>query len=324
MNSKKGYAGMVCLMALFGCNDGSNDTSAPTTKTGKLIDSAVVGVSYKTQSQTGLTNQQGEFNYLDGESITFSIGQLNLPTTQVAEVITPYELANTADKDNPQALNIARFLQTLDEDGNPDNGIVISEETSQKLAHQDKPFKFNSDDFESEYQQLVNDTGINNQLVTEQQARQHMYNSLAQQGSPTEFTTEWLEGRDLYLVFFGEGDIGGEESQNVPVVARLTHQEDGSVEYVGLLNDDNNTTNTTELTYTIEDGSIVYSDNGDEDYSELLWCGANADYLTTYNYYLTGDEDTSTGIMLIFHDKQKALNFAKTLTAPIEDCREGK
>ncbi|MEB3733367.1 hypothetical protein ULF88_02705 [Halopseudomonas pachastrellae] len=42
-------------------------------------------------------------------------------------VLTPLDLAGSTDINDPVVINIARLLQTLDEDGNPDNGIVIPE-----------------------------------------------------------------------------------------------------------------------------------------------------------------------------------------------------
>lgn len=40
------------------------------------------------------------------------------------------EVANAFDSDDPRAQNIARLLQSLDSDNNPDNGIDLIEAAS--------------------------------------------------------------------------------------------------------------------------------------------------------------------------------------------------
>ncbi|MFT5502492.1 MAG: hypothetical protein ACI845_001069 [Gammaproteobacteria bacterium] len=46
------------------------------------------------------------------------------------ETLTPVEVANAFDSDDPRAQNIARLLQSLDSDNNPDNGIDLIEAAS--------------------------------------------------------------------------------------------------------------------------------------------------------------------------------------------------
>lgn len=50
--------------------------------------------------------------------------ELLLPRSWPAARLTPYELASSAPE---SAMNIARFLQTLDNDANPGNGIHIND-----------------------------------------------------------------------------------------------------------------------------------------------------------------------------------------------------
>ncbi|MDX1452573.1 MAG: hypothetical protein R3183_08435, partial [Oleiphilaceae bacterium] len=78
---------------LVGCSD--DDDSV---QTGRLVDSAVAGIQYRTATQSGVTNRHGEFAYLAGETVTFSIGDINLPAVPAGAVITPLDLANA---DNP-------------------------------------------------------------------------------------------------------------------------------------------------------------------------------------------------------------------------------
>jgi hypothetical protein len=51
--------------------------------------SPVVGLNYQTLTQSGTTNENGEFLYITGETVTFSIGDLVLGSAPGAPEITP-------------------------------------------------------------------------------------------------------------------------------------------------------------------------------------------------------------------------------------------
>ncbi|MCD9460124.1 thrombospondin type 3 repeat-containing protein [Marinibactrum halimedae] len=113
-----------------GSNSGGGTTPTPppsTELTGILIDSPVANVAFQTATKSGTTNENGEFTYEPGETVTFSIGDLVLGTIPAAETITPLDLADSNDVTDPAVLNRIRLLQSLDTDGNPDNGITISD-----------------------------------------------------------------------------------------------------------------------------------------------------------------------------------------------------
>ena len=50
---------------------------------------------------------------------------MRLPPVLAKSIITPFEIANSKDINNKTVTNILVFLQSLDEDGNPNNGIQI-------------------------------------------------------------------------------------------------------------------------------------------------------------------------------------------------------
>jgi len=89
---------------------------------GVLLDSPVAGIGYRTDSSEGLTDEIGQFPFLPGEAVIFFIGDLTFPAVVATGVVTP---ENIAAGDNTTQTNILQILQTLDEDGNPDNGISI-------------------------------------------------------------------------------------------------------------------------------------------------------------------------------------------------------
>ncbi len=123
------------LWLVLGCGGGGGGDSgggtntgggmAPVVLTGTFLDAAVGNIKYSTATQTGMTDALGQFKYSANETVTFSVGNVTLPPVAAADLITPLTLAGTADMGNNTVLNILVFLQSLDDDGNPDNGILI-------------------------------------------------------------------------------------------------------------------------------------------------------------------------------------------------------
>ena len=123
MFSKHAVAAAVAALLVSACGGGSDDAPLKST----FIDAAVSGAGYGTATQTGTTAADGGFNYRPGESVTFSVGGVRLPSVAVAGgVVTPIDMGADGTATDPATLNIARFIQALDTDNNPDNGIVIN------------------------------------------------------------------------------------------------------------------------------------------------------------------------------------------------------
>lgn len=130
---------MVLLLAACGSDDSAPAVDiAPaeeTLLTGVFVDSAVEGIFYETATQSGTTNSLGEYNYLPGETVTFSIGAIVLGAAPASGVVTPLSIVPDAvSADNVQVNNIVRFLLSLDSDGDPDNGISISSDITTAAA----------------------------------------------------------------------------------------------------------------------------------------------------------------------------------------------
>lgn len=115
-------------LALTGCG-GDSDSSGPTIQRGTFIDSAVSGLDYAgTHTPAGITDASGQFSYQAGENITFSLGDLVLGSAQGAERMTPLTITESATSAEDQGVsNKLILLQTLDEDGDLNNGIQITE-----------------------------------------------------------------------------------------------------------------------------------------------------------------------------------------------------
>lgn len=104
---------------LAGCGDSPNQV-------GVLVDAPVEGVAYRLSSgESGVTDAEGRFSYKGGTTVTFSIDGVTLPVVAAKAEVTPLDMVGATTPDDPRAVALARFLQTLDADGNPDNGIRV-------------------------------------------------------------------------------------------------------------------------------------------------------------------------------------------------------
>jgi len=99
--------------------------------TGKFIDSNVEGLAYSTATMSGLTNAAGEYDYRVAESVVFSIGDIQFNSVKAASYISPLDIFNSSNTSDIAVSNMARLLQSLDQDGDSSNGITISALTRQ-------------------------------------------------------------------------------------------------------------------------------------------------------------------------------------------------
>lgn len=114
------------VTSLAGCGGGAG-TSTVAASTGVLLDSVVDGIAYRTATQSGLTANGGKFSYKAGETVTFSVGSVALPSVSAGAKITPFDIAGSTDINNDKVVNLLVFLQSIDDDGDPSNGISITE-----------------------------------------------------------------------------------------------------------------------------------------------------------------------------------------------------
>jgi len=149
--------------------------------TGRFVDSAVAGLQYQTATQSGVTDANGTFTYAEGESVTFSIGDIELPAVVGADVVTPLTVFSTDDLLDLRVMNLARLLQTLDTDANPDNGIDLAEDANASATG--LSVDFNSPQFETQVGNLVANSGSSSvNLVGGQMALEHLQETLLIEG----------------------------------------------------------------------------------------------------------------------------------------------
>ncbi|MCK8045011.1 hypothetical protein MSG37_08950 [Shewanella sp. 1CM18E] len=135
--ARRTICSLFLISFLSACSSDDNDnveieqpvTQPVTTpsESGVFLDSPVIGIGYKTETLSGVTDAEGRYNYVDGETVTFFIGDLEFPATTASGVVTPLDIASTEDITDDKVVNMARLLQTLDQDGDPNNGITITQ-----------------------------------------------------------------------------------------------------------------------------------------------------------------------------------------------------
>ena len=105
----------------------TNTTETNTTITGQFIDAYVEDMNYTCSSGlSGLTTSTGSFTCNVDDNITFILGDNNISTVAADLIITPYTLfPSSVDS----AINLARLLQSMDDDGSLTNSVISLNKT---------------------------------------------------------------------------------------------------------------------------------------------------------------------------------------------------
>ena len=137
---------LMLLVACGGGGSGGNDNDncesirGPQTLTGRFIDSPVEGLRYSSYdiriadacaSHFGTTNSNGEFFYEPGHHVSFRFCTAcpAMPRFPAQAIVTPADIVDAARsiEDKGRTFrNLLRFIQTLDVDGDPNNGIRLA------------------------------------------------------------------------------------------------------------------------------------------------------------------------------------------------------
>ena len=211
---KKFGVSLLTALLLFGCGGGSSgDETASTegeiekaTEVGIIVDAQINGLRYvslssdKKQSKEGVTNAKGEFFYFEGGSVTFYVGNIEIGSTTPEKMVA----ITTVAKSETESENIARFLQTIDTDSNPDNGITISSTVNENAKSSSISLSFD-ENFENNFEELKNDLYKDSESVPEIVSRE----DALEHASKSERLAS-LNEFDLYKA------IANEKDYNVP------------------------------------------------------------------------------------------------------------
>lgn len=303
------------------------ETNANAELTGIFRDSPVAGIHYQTESQTaGTTSDIGEFQYLQGEHVTFSLGAIQFPSTTAAPLVTPTEVAagNEVTK-----VNILQLLQTLDQDCDVENGIQIKNSHHELLAN--TILDISSVDFDTQINTAFASLGSGFSLIGEAQAISHFDNS-----NRHLLLGSWLfsegEGQSNILTFIdhsryimihehaGDGDQGAAsveygnytwDSVTGSFSVSLIAQSDGS----GGLYDEGSVAN--KAVISLSTLKLTLADNGSTDITLTRIEDANDGLIGTWHVY---DPETDNDSFVTFLPNQA---YAIVHTAN-SDSYEGK
>ena len=192
----------VTVAALAGCGSDGEDSSnsnnttsdAVSTAVGTFIDSPVDGIEYTSGSQTGVTANDGQFTYEIGNTVNFKVGDIDLGTVGGQSQVTPLTLAGTSDINNTEAVNISRFLQSLDADTS-DSNITIPSFVKERITKTDETVgvfvgnvDFSSANFDDTMGNILADVTNNSNfsaprtLVDVESAQTHLKSSFSSHG----------------------------------------------------------------------------------------------------------------------------------------------
>lgn len=119
---------LLCFMSMAfisACGGGSSSSSDNGSPGGNVVASGVVypvvtGLTYQTDSGSGVVGSDGSYNFKTNENVTFSAGGIELATVPAAPKVTPVPL-----DDEAASTNMLRLFKALDTDANLANGISL-------------------------------------------------------------------------------------------------------------------------------------------------------------------------------------------------------
>ena len=244
---------------LLSCNGGSSDSTVKvatsTIKTGILIDSVVEGVAYKTHSQSGYTNSLGEFKYLEGERVTFTLGGFSLGSSLAKPLISPYTLHPT---DENRAIKLARLLQTIDEDSNSSNGIRIKNHTT--FSSFDSLEDFNASSFETSLSSIFQ-FDFNKTLISVNDAQTHLNATLNTKSLGDVNST--AQGNNSFNTY-DASTFASSTCNNLPVIVPqgIFVSVDGSSSAEGTQNNPLDLATALSSLSPVEDGETIWIEEG--------------------------------------------------------------
>ncbi|ARN19046.1 carboxylesterase/lipase family protein [Piscinibacter gummiphilus] len=136
-------AAALLALALSGC--GSDDTvDGP--QAGTFGETPVAGLDVAgTTTAARRTDASGRFEHAAGETVRFSIGALALGSAPGAAMVTARDVTGGAAASDRRVTNKLILLQTLDVDGNLNNGIEITEAIRTAVSNSAASIDFDQD-----------------------------------------------------------------------------------------------------------------------------------------------------------------------------------
>ena len=181
------------LLLLSACGGGSSTSystpatqpnqTMPTTGTAFYVDSAVEGVEVICGNTVSTTDVKGAFTYEEGKDCQFKIGNV-----VIHQETALYDGKVIIEDD----LKTAQFLQSMDYDGDANNGIKIHNQTGDVLAqHNVNSVPNNDDALANAVEGMQNSqTGYHGDFIYENEAQEHLNNTHQEYNMEQENTQE--------------------------------------------------------------------------------------------------------------------------------------
>ena len=182
--SIKGILFILLALALTGCSGGgggtaSTDPNFTTVLKGVFADAPVNGVDYKTATQSGVTSGGGSFNYVAGETVTFSIGNTTLGSKAAKAVITPVDLVSGATNEtDPTVVKMVQLILSLADNKTAANLTIGATKRNAMKTAADFDFTKSQTLFEADIQNVAGQS-----VVTSTKAKNHFAATLAKLGT---------------------------------------------------------------------------------------------------------------------------------------------
>jgi M6 family metalloprotease-like protein len=210
---------IIFLFGFYGCGGGGSSSgvsvSPPSKKIAFFYDSVVDGLEYTWEDcsdadifnnnsdaphYTGVPNGSGSFYFQNGCSVKFKIGKIILGDIGSNDIVENGKIfptnilglatTNTADT---RVANLLRIIQSLDNDNDPRNGIIISQSIRDNLSASSVKalnIKANTTITESDLNATVLSADSTKTLVSISAARSHFDRTLQEHVDPNLDTTK--------------------------------------------------------------------------------------------------------------------------------------
>ncbi len=173
--------------------DNTTTQRGTTTGTGYYVDSAVSGINYTCGSQSGITDKDGKFTFDQGKDCTFEVAGITLKKVQADNLVDNAKIVENNT-------TVARFLQSLDTDGDPNNGIQITDKIITILTKALKDESITAvPDTTAKLDTFIGhiiqeDTSYKGHVVTEEEAQTHL------QSTQESVQKDLIAGKTFYVV----------------------------------------------------------------------------------------------------------------------------
>jgi len=195
----KSSLALGAIWALNACGGGSSSVA---TGDAYYLDSAVAGVNYKCGSVEGITDKDGKFTFEEGQSCTFYLGDVKLREMDAS-------VLEDGKKIVEEDVQVATILQSLDVDGNPDNGIELTAEVVEAFSNalqaaETATLPQTATELAAVVATIESNETIEyaGHVVTQEEATAHL--ETTQLTVATEETKALLAGKTFYLAYIDE------------------------------------------------------------------------------------------------------------------------